>query len=170
MWVSGKICMRKTASICSRIPEFSLRSMRKKELILWTSLNFSWLQALYSWTTSNGYPFTGQWQHRAYCPLFVIWACVSLLYSSERKNVITLLLKVKNIFAAVTVSLKQYVCFSGYDFGYLLKLLTDQNLPQEESDFFELLRIYFPTVYDVKVSNFVQKIQHFLMYHHGIIQ
>lgn len=39
---------------------------------------------------------------------------------------------------------------SGYDFGYLLKLLTDQNLPQEESDFFELLRIYFPTVYDVK--------------------
>ncbi|XP_066992770.1 CCR4-NOT transcription complex subunit 7 isoform X1 [Anabrus simplex] len=39
---------------------------------------------------------------------------------------------------------------SGYDFGYLLKLLTDQNLPQEESDFFELLRLYFPTVYDVK--------------------
>lgn len=41
---------------------------------------------------------------------------------------------------------------SGYDFGYLLKLLTDQNLPQEESEFFELLRIYFPTIYDVKVS------------------
>ena len=40
---------------------------------------------------------------------------------------------------------------SGYDFGYLLKLLTDQNLPQEESEFFELLRIYFPTIYDVKV-------------------
>ncbi|XP_043516790.1 CCR4-NOT transcription complex subunit 7 isoform X1 [Frieseomelitta varia] len=39
---------------------------------------------------------------------------------------------------------------SGYDFGYLLKLLTDQNLPQEESEFFELLRIYFPTIYDVK--------------------
>ncbi|XP_049865635.1 CCR4-NOT transcription complex subunit 7-like isoform X2 [Pectinophora gossypiella] len=39
---------------------------------------------------------------------------------------------------------------SGYDFGYLLKLLTDQNLPQEENDFFESLRLYFPTVYDVK--------------------
>lgn len=39
---------------------------------------------------------------------------------------------------------------SGYDFGYLLKLLTDQNLPHEESDFFDLLRLYFPTVYDVK--------------------
>lgn len=39
---------------------------------------------------------------------------------------------------------------SGYDFGYLLKLLTDQNLPAEEGDFFELLRMYFPTIYDVK--------------------
>lgn len=40
--------------------------------------------------------------------------------------------------------------FSGYDFGYLLKLLTDKNLPAEESEFFELLRVYFPTIYDVK--------------------
>uniref|UniRef100_A0A182WF15 poly(A)-specific ribonuclease n=1 Tax=Anopheles minimus TaxID=112268 RepID=A0A182WF15_9DIPT len=39
---------------------------------------------------------------------------------------------------------------SGYDFAYLLKLLTDQNLPAEEGNFFELLRIYFPTIYDVK--------------------
>lgn len=43
---------------------------------------------------------------------------------------------------------------SGYDFGYLLKLLTDQHLPQDESDFFESLRLYFPTVYDVKVPSF----------------
>lgn len=39
---------------------------------------------------------------------------------------------------------------SGYDFGYLLKTLTNHHLPQEESEFFELLRIYFPTIYDVK--------------------
>ncbi|XP_043209843.1 CCR4-NOT transcription complex subunit 7-like [Amphibalanus amphitrite] len=39
---------------------------------------------------------------------------------------------------------------SGYDFGYLLKILTNQNLPKEESEFFELLRMYFPTMYDVK--------------------
>jgi len=39
---------------------------------------------------------------------------------------------------------------SGYDFGYLLKLLTDLPLPQEEVQFFELLRIYFPVIYDVK--------------------
>lgn len=39
---------------------------------------------------------------------------------------------------------------SGYDFGYMLKLLTCQNLPADESEFFELLRLYFPTIYDVK--------------------
>jgi len=39
---------------------------------------------------------------------------------------------------------------SGYDFGYLLKLLRDQNLPVDEGEFFELLRLYFPTIYDVK--------------------
>lgn len=39
---------------------------------------------------------------------------------------------------------------SGYDFGYLLKLLTCQYLPIGEVDFFNLLKIYFPTVYDIK--------------------
>lgn len=40
--------------------------------------------------------------------------------------------------------------FSGYDFGYLLKLLMNQALPAEESSFFDLLRLYFPKIYDVK--------------------
>lgn len=45
----------------------------------------------------------------------------------------------------------KWLCFhSGYDFGYLLKLLTDQNLPSDESEFFDLLRIYFPNIYDIK--------------------
>mmetsp|Transcript_13346 Transcript_13346/g.40370 ORF Transcript_13346/g.40370 Transcript_13346/m.40370 type:complete len:286 (+) Transcript_13346:150-1007(+) len=39
---------------------------------------------------------------------------------------------------------------SGYDFGYLLKVLTCQPLPQAEADFFELLKMYFPSVYDIK--------------------
>lgn len=39
---------------------------------------------------------------------------------------------------------------SGYDFGYLIKLLTSQNLPMEESKFFEVLNLYFPAIYDVK--------------------
>lgn len=42
---------------------------------------------------------------------------------------------------------------SGYDFGYLIKLLTDNNLPTDENEFFDLLKLYFPTIYDVKVSN-----------------
>lgn len=39
---------------------------------------------------------------------------------------------------------------SYYDFGYLLKILTCKALPSEESEFFELLRTYFPCIYDVK--------------------
>jgi CCR4-NOT transcription complex subunit 7/8 len=39
---------------------------------------------------------------------------------------------------------------SGYDFGYFMKLLTAQSLPTTEDAFFELLKIWFPTVYDIK--------------------
>jgi hypothetical protein len=39
---------------------------------------------------------------------------------------------------------------SGYDFGYLLKVLTCKPLPLTESEFFELLRTYFPAIYDIK--------------------
>ncbi|KAK9811010.1 hypothetical protein WJX73_005771 [Symbiochloris irregularis] len=39
---------------------------------------------------------------------------------------------------------------SGYDFGYLLKVLTCQALPTTEVDFFATMRVYFPIVYDIK--------------------
>lgn len=39
---------------------------------------------------------------------------------------------------------------SGYDFGYLLKVLTAAPLPHAESEFFELLALYFPSIYDIK--------------------
>ncbi|VEU34735.1 unnamed protein product [Pseudo-nitzschia multistriata] len=39
---------------------------------------------------------------------------------------------------------------AGYDFAYLLKILTTKELPADEKGFFELLRIYFPTIYDIK--------------------
>ncbi len=39
---------------------------------------------------------------------------------------------------------------SGYDFGYLLKVLTNQLLPKEETKFFQLLNTFFPNVYDIK--------------------
>lgn len=39
---------------------------------------------------------------------------------------------------------------SGYDFGYMLKLLTCQQLPPTPAGFFNLINMYFPTVYDIK--------------------
>jgi len=39
---------------------------------------------------------------------------------------------------------------SGYDFGYFVKLLTAESLPTSEELFFEKLRKWFPTIYDIK--------------------
>jgi len=39
---------------------------------------------------------------------------------------------------------------SGYDFGYLMRVLTGRKLPDDEGDFFALMSLYFPKVYDVK--------------------
>lgn len=39
---------------------------------------------------------------------------------------------------------------SGYDFGYLLKVLTCEPLPANETEFFHLLSIWFPCIYDIK--------------------
>ena len=39
---------------------------------------------------------------------------------------------------------------AGYDFAYLLKILTTKDLPSDEKAFFDILKIYFPTVYDIK--------------------
>ncbi|KAF2313009.1 hypothetical protein GH714_008740 [Hevea brasiliensis] len=39
---------------------------------------------------------------------------------------------------------------SGYDFGYLLKLLTCRSLPDTQAGFFDLINVYFPIVYDIK--------------------
>jgi CCR4-NOT transcription complex subunit 7/8 len=45
----------------------------------------------------------------------------------------------------------KWISFHGsYDFGYLLKILTCQPLPDEEGPFFDLLHTYFPVLYDIK--------------------
>ena len=51
---------------------------------------------------------------------------------------------------------------SGYDYGYLLKLLTTVELPNDEKGFFELLRIYFPTIYDIKYMTSILDGHHFM--------
>lgn len=52
------------------------------------------------------------------------------------------------------VVLNDNICWvtfhSGYDFGYLLKLLTRRELPKSQAGFFDLINIYFPIVYDIK--------------------
>ncbi|EDV25162.1 uncharacterized protein TRIADDRAFT_26102 [Trichoplax adhaerens] len=39
---------------------------------------------------------------------------------------------------------------SGYDFAYMMRLLTCTDLPNGESEFFDLLHVYFPSIYDIK--------------------
>ncbi|KAK2739429.1 hypothetical protein FQN57_006558 [Myotisia sp. PD_48] len=39
---------------------------------------------------------------------------------------------------------------SGYDFGYLMKIMLCKPLPDDEKDFHELLNIFFPSLYDIK--------------------
>lgn len=51
---------------------------------------------------------------------------------------------------ALSDDIKWISFHSGYDFGYLLKLLTNAPLPADESAFFDLLHTYFPCIYDVK--------------------
>ena len=41
-------------------------------------------------------------------------------------------------------------CPRRYDFGYLLKILTCLPLPATEAEFFELLNLYFPNIFDIK--------------------
>ena len=41
---------------------------------------------------------------------------------------------------------------SSYDFGYLIKVLTCSELPLDEQTFLDLLHIFFPCIYDVKVG------------------
>ncbi|GER48495.1 polynucleotidyl transferase [Striga asiatica] len=52
------------------------------------------------------------------------------------------------------IVLNDSVCWvtfhSGYDFGYLIKLLTCQDLPDGQDEFFNLISVYFPVVYDIK--------------------
>ncbi|GKT29671.1 CCR4-NOT transcription complex subunit 7/8/Pop2 like protein [Aduncisulcus paluster] len=54
---------------------------------------------------------------------------------------------------------------SSYDFGYLVKLLTNHSLPVLESDFNRLLSICFPNIYDVK---FIQRRRTGNQWHGGL--
>lgn len=61
-----------------------------------------------------------------------------------------LMLEVRRMLLSYWLILFLLLICSGYDFGYLIKILTNSNLPEEELDFFEILRLFFPVIYDVK--------------------
>jgi len=46
---------------------------------------------------------------------------------------------------------------SGYDFGYLIKILTNTNLPENRLEFLSLLNLYFPCSFDVKHISYIFK-------------
>ena len=52
----------------------------------------------------------------------------------------------------------RWISFHGdYDFAYLIKLLTGQELPDSKQDFDRILHIFFPHVFDVKYILFASK-------------
>jgi CCR4-NOT transcription complex subunit 7/8 len=52
----------------------------------------------------------------------------------------------------------KWITFHGiYDFGYLLKAISNQQLPEDEHFFLDILNIYFPYYYDIRymIKNFM---------------
>jgi CCR4-NOT transcription complex subunit 7/8 len=46
----------------------------------------------------------------------------------------------------------KWISYHGlYDFGYLLKILIKENLPEEEKKFIDILKVYIPEYYDVRM-------------------
>ena len=39
---------------------------------------------------------------------------------------------------------------SGYDFGYLVKIMSQQALPSDEEEYINIVRMWFPRIYDIK--------------------
>ena len=39
---------------------------------------------------------------------------------------------------------------AGYDFGYIIRCLTGNDLPEKETEFLDILRLWFPSLFDIK--------------------
>ncbi|KAH7647978.1 hypothetical protein FG379_000761 [Cryptosporidium bovis] len=56
----------------------------------------------------------------------------------------------------------KWISFHGcYDFAYLVKILSSKPLPESESNFFETVKMLFPTLYDIKfILKQIQNLNH----------
>lgn len=159
---AGKTCMHRIPLSCSLRQVSSLRSMRRRVLRHCTLLSCLWPQVWCFVRGSSGSHSIGNNIHilkSIQCfsgdstPLKLkdSWQ-LEKMYSTVKKNVWSLKLWLRlhelyaSIFKLIVVSLPN----SGYDFGYLIKILSNSKLPEEEVDFFEVLRLFFPIIYDVK--------------------
>lgn len=56
-----------------------------------------------------------------------------------------------------------WICFHGsFDFAYYLKIMMNDYLPSTKEQFYKLLNIFFPVVYDLKtfISLFYPSLEH----------
>ncbi|KAK2947626.1 putative CCR4-NOT transcription complex subunit 8 [Blattamonas nauphoetae] len=63
----------------------------------------------------------------------------------------------------------KWVSFSAsYDFAYLVKVLTNDKLPNTEEEFTKLMRIFFPVLYDIKIITQTKRSLNHLAKEYGV--
>lgn len=135
-----KICTHRTPSSFSPLQGFSSRSTRTRGSRRCSSQSCWWPLEWCSATASSGCLSTGM---MCVCCWHLRWTmapCRTFISGSG----------ITSAPVGVLFKLLSHLSRSGYDFGYLIKILSNANLPEEEVDFFEILRLYFPVIYDVK--------------------
>ena len=84
--------------------------------------------------------------HHIYTHIYICYIGIDVQYFGELMTMSGLVLN---------PDVKWISFHSSYDFGYLLKLLTCKELPSDEGMFLDWLYLFFPCIYDVKVSKFI---------------
>ena len=51
---------------------------------------------------------------------------------------------------ALNKKVKWIVFHGSYDFAYLLRIVHGDGLPATSSDFYRLMKLYYPNIYDIK--------------------
>ena len=121
-----RTCTHQSRSSCCRNRGSIFRDTRRWVSCQTTLQSSSSPLVSSSFRKRGGSRFTGEWGNPT--------LHMSLLQSSRDRAVVFVYLRSD----------------SGYDFGYLVKLLTAMTLPTSEDVFFDNLRTWFPHCYDIK--------------------